>query len=116
MYRGCEVFLSTDVVTGDLVVRVIGEVDAATVAVLEDALESVLPHESPVLVIDLANVDFMSAAGLRLLIDTNDRLRRAGRSLSLRHPSSGVSMVLRAAGVEHLFDIERRNGTQSPGR
>ena len=116
MHRGCEVHLSTDVVTGDPVLRVVGEVDVSTASVLADALHGVTPDERHKLVVDLASVGFMSAAGLRLLLDANTRLRSTGHSLLLRHPSSAVSTVLSAAGVEHLFEIERGDSVGSPGR
>jgi anti-sigma B factor antagonist len=116
MQRGCEVLQATDMVTGDPVLRVIGEVDAATAPVFEDALLSVPTNRGRTLVVDLAQVGFMSAAGLRLLIDAKMRWEATGRSLRLRRPSPGVLMVLRAAGVEHLFSIEDCDGRSSAGR
>jgi anti-anti-sigma factor len=116
MHRGCEVLQATDIVTGDPVLRVIGEVDAATAHVFEEALLSVPSSHSGTLVVDLAQVGFMSAAGVRLLIDAKTRREATGRSLRLLHPSPGVVMVLKAAGVEHLFDIEDCDGRSPAGR
>jgi anti-sigma B factor antagonist len=116
MPRGCEVHVSTDVVTGAPLLRVIGEVDAATADIFQDALSSVIPNDGTTVVVDLSDVDFMSAAGLRILLDANSRWVASGRSLVLRTPSSGVLLVLRAAGVEHLFEIDFGDATTTPGR
>lgn len=60
--------------------RVAGEIDLATEPILRAALQP-LPAEH--LILDLTGVDFISAGGIRCLLDTHEQLRAAQRTLVL---------------------------------
>jgi anti-sigma B factor antagonist len=88
----------TEVVDGDPVVFVTGEVDLVTVTdlrrVLADALEV-----SPQLVVDVGGVTFIDSTGLSALAVAHRRARDAAGSLILRHPSP---MLKRLLEITHL--------------
>jgi anti-anti-sigma factor len=79
-----------------------GEVDMATVAAFERALERGLDTERD-LVVDLSELTFIDVAGLRVLAVAADRLGREGRRLILTRPNPNVIRLLRLAGLgDHI--------------
>ena len=103
---GCEVHVSVDG-DGSLVLRVVGELDLATISVLRDALASVPLIGQRRVVLDVSDLTFISAAGVRVALDAQRVLSRHGGQLVLRGPSSLFLRVLRAAEVENAFVIDR---------
>jgi anti-sigma B factor antagonist len=103
---GCEVHVSVDA-DGSIVLRVVGELDLATTSVLRDALESIPLIGGSRVVLDLGDLTFISAAGLRIALDAQQRLSEHGGRLVLRGPRPLVLRVLRAADVEDAFEIDR---------
>jgi len=100
--------LGTDAGGAVIVVRASGELDGDTAPVLTAHVDRVVAERSPLLlVLDLAGVEFMGAAGITALLYLRDTLRSSGGRLLLREPSAQVSMVLRLGGATDLFDIGR---------
>lgn len=83
-----------------VVVGVAGELDLASAPVFSDALADV-GDDTPLL-LDLGNLRFLDAAGLRELV----ALARGGRVLVLRNPSRLVRRVLAAAELDGRFTLE----------
>ncbi|MBP5155046.1 MAG: STAS domain-containing protein [Clostridia bacterium] len=54
---------------------------------------------------DLAGVDYISSAGLRLLVALQKQVNGQGKTLTLRNPNKVVSEVFRVAGVGKVFKI-----------
>ncbi|MCU1393792.1 MAG: anti-sigma factor antagonist [Ilumatobacteraceae bacterium] len=97
------------VVDGDLVITagsepqelvVCGDIDLATVDVLEAAIAAVRSAGHPDLVIDLAGVGFVDSRGLRALLTA----QQTG-PVSLRRPSIAVRRLLQLTGVEQHFAV-----------
>jgi anti-anti-sigma factor len=78
------------------VVTVTGELDLRTAPELARVMRGELP---PVLVADLTRVTFLSAAGLRVLVDTAQRAGAAGHVLGLVAEGPIALRVLRMSGV-----------------
>lgn len=92
---------------GVVTVVVAGEVDLATrdrlAAVLTRALTELRPAR---LVVDLARVPFMDAAGLGVLMAARRRAERTGVGLAVAHPSPMITLLLRLTGLLALLDQE----------
>jgi anti-anti-sigma factor len=79
-----------------------GEVDMATVAAFERALERGLDTDHD-LVVDLSELTFIDVAGLRVLAVAADRVGRTGRRLHLARPNRNLDRLLRLAGLgDHI--------------
>jgi len=73
-----------------------GELDIATVAVLREAFDAVLVEEDAELIIlDLAELEFMDSAGLHLLLEMNAACEGSDR----------LRVVNGSPALERLFDI-----------
>src|SRR4051812_28107305 len=90
---GCEVRVSVDD-DGCVVLRVIGELDLATVSVLRDAFYSAPLIGTRCVVLDVAELEFISAAGLRVALEAQQRLASQGSRLVLRGPNALMMRVL----------------------
>ena len=84
-------------VDGQRSLRVSGELDIATAPRLAAALQGEIRPGTSV-TLDLADLAFIDAAGLRVLVAVSRTVGPAGRVL-LRRPSSIVQRVLAVAGL-----------------
>jgi anti-sigma B factor antagonist len=87
------------------VVKVTGRVDSATAPELEKALQDLLDAERSQIVLDLQDADYMSSAGLRVLVAMHKATKKNGGGLCLAQPSDRVREVLDLAGLTPIFII-----------
>jgi anti-anti-sigma factor len=80
-----------------LVVR--GEVDALTAPTLGALLGVLVDHEHPNVVLDLAALEFMDAAGLRVITSVSARLATSNRILTMRATPDNTRRILDITGV-----------------
>jgi anti-sigma B factor antagonist len=83
-------------VSGVVVLRVVGEVDLATVGRLRAQLHHYLPSAHRGLVLDCTEVSFLAACGIGLLVETAEQTRAAGMAL---HLVAQNRLVLRALEI-----------------
>jgi anti-sigma B factor antagonist len=81
-------------------VTVAGEVDIATAPELRGHLLA-LPDRS--VVVDMSEVGLLSAAGLSVLLDLQDRLTRTGARVVLTNAAACVRRVLDLTGLDEIF-------------
>jgi anti-sigma B factor antagonist len=85
---------------GILVLTVVGDIDAATVAALDDALDS-----DDLLVADLSRVAFLSCAGVRSLLQAHVRT-----DLAVVVGGHAVTRSLEATGAAEVLALHPRLG------
>jgi anti-sigma B factor antagonist len=84
------------------VVRLSGRLDASQAEKAKAFLE---PFSEP-LTLDFSDLDYISSAGISVLMITLKRLELSGHTLRLRHVPDRVMNVFRYAGLDRLFTIE----------
>ncbi|MBR5901202.1 STAS domain-containing protein [bacterium] len=89
----------------ELTVAVKGRLDTLTSPKLESELEPSIAKARS-LVLDLAEVDYLSSAGLRLLLTLQKRFKREGGSFALRNIQPGVMEILRMTGFLKILSVE----------
>jgi len=87
------------------VLKAAGRVDSTTAFQLGEALTSELNAGQYQLVVDLADVDYMSSAGLRELVNAYRDAKKAEGDLRLVRPSHRVQQILEMAGLDTIFQI-----------
>jgi len=87
------------------VVTVSGRVDSATAPELQGALQALLDANRSQIVLELKDVDYMSSAGLRVLVSTQKTAKKNGGALRLAQLSARVKEVFELAGLAPVFDI-----------
>ena len=88
---------------GQRIVRVSGDVDLSTAPLLEQQLKELLEDGAREIVLDIADLRFIDAAGLSVLVRAADRLRRCDGELQLRSPSRSVRKTLQITGLDTVF-------------
>ncbi|MFI9817759.1 DUF6292 family protein [Saccharothrix variisporea] len=88
-----------------IVTMVSGEVDAATVDVVRAELVAQLANRPARLVVDLADVDFLGARGIAVLIDVDRRARRVHVPVTVVAPTSRVLKPLQATGAHLILHV-----------
>ena len=79
-----------------------GEIDAHTAPALAAAIEAAGPDVQ----LDLSGVEFVDSSGLRVLIDSHQRLAEAGGGLRLTALSDPVRRLLEISGVSEYLGVE----------
>src|SRR5512136_2810875 len=87
------------------VVKVSGRVDSMTAPDLEKALQGLMDTNRNQIVLDLQETDYMSSAGLRVMVASLKTAKKNGGNLRLAQLSTRVKEVLDLAGLTPVFEI-----------
>ena len=82
-----------------------GRIDTVTSPKLQDALAEVLSLTGDV-VLDFAGVDYVSSAGLRVLLFGQKKSQASGKTMILKNVSSEVMEVFEITGFSGMLTIE----------
>lgn len=83
-----------------------GRLDGLTAPDHEKALQEVLASAGSAVTLDLADLSYVSSAGLRVLLSAAKTAKARGTSITLAHPQPAVMEVLRLSGFDTIFAIE----------
>lgn len=89
---------------GTVVVRLAGRLDTNTAPEVQEHLDSVVDGGADVVVVGLNDLDFMSSAGLRVLLATAKRLRPSG-TLRVFGLNPTVRDVFDVSGFSMIFPV-----------
>jgi len=88
----------------DCVVTVRGDIDLASAADFESALQTALAGSPASIVIDLAALSFMDSSGLRVLVSLSKEAESRGATLGLRNIPRHAQRVLDITGLTEWFE------------
>jgi anti-sigma B factor antagonist len=87
------------------VLTIWGELDLLTEPEFRAFLAAVIDCGPGSVELDLGQLNFLDASGLRVIADGTERLRVLGRLLTIRFPSKTVLRVLELSGLANLVSI-----------
>jgi anti-sigma B factor antagonist len=87
-------------------VRVAGELDAATVPKLRAALAPLGHRSGDVVVVDLGGLTFADASALGALVAVHARIEAAGARLVVRQPSPLLQRMLTITRVSEVLTVD----------
>ena len=91
---------------GVLVIALSGEVDLGTVLPVRDAARAATESgEYRCIVFDLTKLDFLDSSGLRVLVETHNKMAAAGGLMRIVNTSSGIAKVFELTGLDRVFEI-----------
>lgn len=88
-------------VSGDTI-HLAGRFDSTQV----DKAERVFSELVKSTTVDLAGLDYLSSAGIAVLVRAYKRLHGGGHALRLTNPKESIRNILRVAGLDRAFTIE----------
>jgi len=83
-------------------IQLIGRLDASQVDAAREAMNKV----SSSCVVDFADLEYISSAGLGMLLGVQKRLGETGSGLKLTNMNRHIREIFRMAGFDHIFEIE----------
>lgn len=92
---------------GDGTIVLEGILDSIQVETASEYFRSIMTS----CVVDLHKLEYVSSAGLGMLLATQQRLLRNGQKIKLRDPSPSVRKILELARFNILFDIDDQTAT-----
>jgi len=94
-----------DEVDGKVIIRCTGRLDAISSPQLEAAMNKMVDEKHNEIAVDFNEIDYLSSAGMRLLLSMTKRLKTAGGHLALFSLHEDVIEIIRMAGFEHILNI-----------
>ena len=88
-----------------LVVALEGELNTTTAPELKDLLDKSIP-ETDALSLDFARCDFVSSAGLRVLLNTYKSMKAKNGAMELTNVGPSFKEVLNITGLDAVFDVK----------
>ena len=83
----------------------VGRLDTVTAPELEAEISAILPTVES-LVLDMEKLEYISSAGLRVLLATNKQINAAGGNLTVSHVCDDVMEVFDITGFLDILNIE----------
>jgi len=88
------------------VVKPSGDLDIASVDEFRKELDDATLESEETLIVDLSDVGFMDSTGLRVILETNERLRREHRSVAVVAPrGTAAAVLLTLAGLRRTLTV-----------
>ena len=88
----------------ETIIEIAGRLDTTTAPVLDKAINEEL-KDVKTLVLDLNGLEYISSAGLRILLNAQKKMQKIG-SMKLRHVSETVMEVFEMTGFADILEIE----------
>jgi anti-sigma B factor antagonist len=83
-----------------------GRLDTNTAAELEKAIGECFAEEKNSFVVDMAQLNYVSSAGLRILLGTHKRCASVGGDLIIRNVNDNVAEVFDITGFSSILNLE----------
>lgn len=87
------------------VVKIQGRLDASTAGQLEEALSEFNEEERARVLVDCEGLDYISSAGLRVLLASAKELKKQSGKISLSALNPNVKQVFEISGFTSIFPI-----------
>ena len=110
MFNAMRIEIETPTSSGQTIIQLNGKLDANTTMIVEQTLLSEIAAGQKNLVIDCANMDFISSAGLKALIMAIKKTKVFGGTITLVALQRNVKDVLDMSGLLPLFIIQDTRG------
>ncbi len=98
--------IKVDKIDGHVVVSLSGRIDSAAAVEFEEKLIEVIDTGTNVMIVDFLHVQFISSAGLRVLLLAAKKVKPYGGKLILCEMSKDVREVFDISGFSSIFDIQ----------
>ena len=87
-----------------LTIKPVGEINSVTAPELEEVIKNDL-NGVKVLIFDFSELEYLSSAGLRVLLVAQKLMKKKG-PMSVRNVNSNVMEILDITGFSNVLDIE----------
>ena len=97
--------IETKAVGNALILRLEGRIDAVSSAILEKSLVEAIDKQHSKIALDFTKVDYLSSAGMRLLLSMTKKLKSVEGNLCIFSIHDDVMEIIKMAGFERILSI-----------
>lgn len=90
---------------GHLIVAPVGRLDGSNASAFDRHLQAVIDRGDTMLVLDLANLEYISSTGLSAFLSAAKKIKRTGGRLALSNLNSRIRLVLEMSGFLRLLPV-----------
>lgn len=90
---------------GVLILRIKGRLDAISSPIAEKRVFEFINQGESKLLLDFGGVDYLSSAGMRMLLSTTKKLKTQSGTLVLCCVTNNVLDVLKMSGFDHVLEL-----------
>lgn len=84
----------------------VGRLDTTTAPEFDKEIQAVCNNDTAELVLELKDLDYISSAGLRVILSAQKKMNAVSGALIVRHPNEMISDVFDATGFVDILTIE----------
>lgn len=88
-----------------LILRMTGRLDAISSPAVEQKIFDYIHKEKLKLLLDFAGIDYLSSAGLRMLLSVTKKMRSLSGKLVLCSVVPNVMEILKMSGFDHVLEL-----------
>ena len=92
-------------INGTVVITIVRRFDSDSAPAIEVELKKIVEQHPESVIFDFSKTDYISSAGLRVLLSTTRMLMKAGSRVALSSLSQQVRQVFEIAGFTKIFTI-----------
>ena len=93
-------------IDGKYVATLVGELDTAAAAEVEEILKPLYTSDGKDLIIDCTELDYIASSGLRILISILKGAKTAGSHVVMRGVNDDIKNVFKLTGFISIFEFE----------
>lgn len=97
--------LSHEVIDGSLVLKPSRRIDSSNAKAFEEEANALVDAGPKKVVIDASDLDYISSAGLRVILTTAKKVKAAGGGLTIASARANVKEVLIVSGFDSIFGL-----------
>jgi anti-anti-sigma factor len=86
--------------------NLVGRLDTTTSPTLANEIQAVYDKGADKIILNIEKLDYVSSAGLRVILSTQKKMNSINGTLIIRHPKEMVTEVFEATGFCDIITIE----------
>jgi len=97
--------LGHEIQNGVLILSPAKRIDSTTAQAFEEGVLALVTKLGNKVILDLSDLDYISSAGLRVILTTAKHVKSSGGNLTLCGLEGGVKQVMEASGFDSVFGV-----------
>ena len=97
--------IDLETVENKVILRLSGRIDAVTAPALEHKINTLIDENHLFLIVDFSKIDYLSSAGLRLLLSETKKLKAKKGFFVLFSINEDIAEIIKIAGFERVLNI-----------
>ncbi|NGX33791.1 MAG: putative anti-sigma factor antagonist BtrV [Candidatus Anoxychlamydiales bacterium] len=88
-----------------VILRLLGRLDASSSSFLQNRLNVLLKDGRDTVLLDFSNIDYLSSAGLRVLLSFTKKYKESKKRVSIFSVTEDVMDIIKLTGFDKILDI-----------